>query len=125
MTADGYFRTGDIAVMGEDGYLRTVDRKKDVILVSGFNVYPNEIEALVAKIPGVMECACVGVADPQSGEAVRLFVVRSDESLDGEQIRDYCRSHLAAYKVPKSVEFLGALPKSVVGKILRRELRAL
>lgn len=90
MTADGYFRTDDIAVMGEDEYLRILDRKKDVILVFGFNVYPNEIEALVTKIPGVMECACVGVADPQSGEAVRLFVVRIDESLDGEQIRDYC-----------------------------------
>jgi len=123
MTDDNYFRTGDIATMDEDGYFYIVDRKKDMILVSGFNVYPNEIEALVAQMPGVMESACIGVPDESTGEAVKLFIVRHDDSLTEEQVRDFCRESLTAYKVPKQVEFLSELPKSTVGKILRRKLR--
>jgi long-chain acyl-CoA synthetase len=123
MTADGYFKTGDIGVMDGDGYFRIVDRKKDMILVSGFNVYPNEIEEEVAAMPGVMESACVGVPDAATGEAVKLFVVRSDPAITAEDVRNFCRPRLAAYKVPKQVEFRTELPKSAVGKILRRELR--
>ncbi|MCU0989671.1 MAG: AMP-binding protein [Xanthomonadales bacterium] len=123
MTADGYFKTGDIGVMDADGYFRIVDRKKDMILVSGFNVYPNEIEEEVAGMPGVLESACIGVPDEATGEAVKLFVVRSDPALTAEDVRDFCRPRLAAYKVPKQIEFRAELPKSAVGKILRRELR--
>jgi len=123
MTADGYFKTGDIAVMDEEGYFRIVDRKKDMILVSGFNVFPNEIEEEAAAMPGVIESACVGVPDEASGEAVKLFVVKKDESITAEQVRQFLRPRLAAYKVPRYVEFLDELPKSAVGKILRRELR--
>jgi len=123
MTDDGYFRTGDIAVMDESGYFRIVDRKKDMILVSGFNVFPNEIEALVAGLDGVLECACVGVPDDKSGEAVKLFVVRKDDDLDTATVKAYCRENLTGYKVPRQIEFIDALPKSTVGKILRRELR--
>jgi len=123
-TRDGYFRTGDIAVMDADGYFRIVDRKKDMILVSGFNVYPVEVEEVGTAAPGVFECACIGVPDEKSGEAVKLFVVaRPGEETSVEAIRDYCRQNLAAYKVPKHIEFIDALPKSAVGKILRRELR--
>jgi long-chain acyl-CoA synthetase len=110
-------------VIDEDGDFRIVDRKKDMILVSGFNVYPNEIEEEVAAMPGVMESACVGVPDPATGEAVKLFVVRSDPAITAEDVRNFCRPRLAAYKVPKQVEFRTELPKSAVGKILRRELR--
>jgi long-chain acyl-CoA synthetase len=123
MTEDGFFRTGDVATMDADGYLHIVDRKKDMILVSGFNVYPNEIEAEVAAMEDVVECACVGVPDEKTGEAVKLFVVRKEPSLDEETIRSFSRKTLAAYKVPKHIEFIPELPKSTVGKILRRELR--
>ncbi len=123
MTKDGYFLTGDIAVMDEKGYFRIVDRKKDMILVSGFNVFPNEIEEEVAAMPGVLESACVGVPNEASGEAVKLFVVKTDESISEDDVRSFCRERLVAYKVPKQVVFLDELPKSAVGKILRRELK--
>jgi len=123
MTADGYFRTGDIGVMAPDGYIKIVDRKKDMILVSGFNVYPNEIEEVIAGHPGVMECAVIGVADEKSGEAVKAFVVRKDPNLTAEDIIRFCREQLTAYKVPKHIEFRTDLPKTNVGKILRRQLR--
>jgi long-chain acyl-CoA synthetase len=124
MTADGYFKTGDIGVMDETGAFKIVDRKKDMILVSGFNVFPNEIEDVVSTLSGVAECAVIGVPDEKSGEAVKLFVVRSDPGLSIEQIAEHCRNNLTGYKNPKHIEFLDALPKSTVGKVLRRELRA-
>ena len=120
---DGWFATGDIGVMDERGYIRIVDRKKDMILVSGFNVYPNEIEGIVAMLPGVLECAAIGVPDEKSGEAVKLFVVKKDEALTAEAVIRHCREHLTGYKVPREVEFRTELPKTNVGKILRRELR--
>lgn len=123
MTADGFFKTGDVGVMDARGYTRIVDRKKDMILVSGFNVYPNEIEGVVAAHPGVLECACVGVPDARSGEAVKLFVVRRDPALSAERLMEYCQQRLTAYKKPRHIEFRAELPKSNVGKILRRELR--
>jgi long-chain acyl-CoA synthetase len=123
MTPDGYFKSGDIGVMDERGYTKIVDRKKDMILVSGFNVYPNEIEAVVAMHPGVLECACIGVPDNNSGEAVKLFVVRKDPALTAEQLMDYCKEQFTGYKKPKYIEFREDLPKTNVGKILRRELR--
>lgn len=123
MTADGYFKSGDIGVMDAEGFIKIVDRKKDMILVSGFNVYPNEIEAVVADHPGVLECAAVGVPDAGSGEAVVLYVVRKDPALDEKTLIAYCRKNLTGYKSPKHVEFRDALPKTNVGKILRRELR--
>jgi long-chain acyl-CoA synthetase len=123
-TPDGYFRTGDIGVFDEKGYLKIVDRKKDMIIVSGFNVYPNEVEAVAAACAGVAECACVGRPDDKTGEAVRLFVARAPgASLTEDDLIAHCRRELAAYKVPKDVRFLDALPKSTVGKILRRDLR--
>ncbi|WPH14509.1 long-chain-fatty-acid--CoA ligase [Variovorax paradoxus] len=123
MTPDGYFKSGDIGVVDERGYFKVVDRKKDMILVSGFNVYPNEIEDVVAQIPGVLECAAVGVADDKTGEAVKLVLVKKDESLTEAQVREYCRANLTGYKQPRTVEFRTELPKTPVGKILRRELR--
>jgi long-chain acyl-CoA synthetase len=123
MTADGYFRTGDIGIMTADGFTRIVDRKKDMILVSGFNVYPNEVEDVVASHPGVLECAVIGVADERTGEAVKAFVVRKDPSLTAEDIIKFCGTQLTNYKVPKQIEFRTSLPKTNVGKILRRELR--
>jgi len=120
---EGWFATGDIGVMDERGYIRIVDRKKDMILVSGFNVYPNEIEAVIAMHPGVLECAAVGVPDRKSGEAVKLFVVKRDTELTAEGLLAHCRDHLPGYKCPRDVEFRADLPKSNVGKILRRELR--
>jgi long-chain acyl-CoA synthetase len=123
MTVDGFFKSGDIGVMDERGYTKIVDRKKDMILVSGFNVFPNEVEGVIAMHPGVLECACVGVPDANSGEAVKLFVVRKDPNLTAEQLLDYCRHELTAYKKPKYIEFRSELPKTNVGKILRRELR--
>ncbi len=123
MTADGFFRTGDIGVADERGYFRIVDRKKDMILVSGFNVYPNEVEDVVGQMPGILECAAVGVADAKAGEAVKLVIVRSDPSVTEAQVRAYCETQLTGYKRPKIVEFRTDLPKSPVGKILRRELR--
>ncbi|HEU4843350.1 MAG TPA: long-chain fatty acid--CoA ligase [Burkholderiaceae bacterium] len=123
MTPDGFFKTGDVGIMDERGYTRIVDRKKDMILVSGFNVYPNEIEGVVAAHPGVLEVACIGVPDKNSGEAVKLFVVRKDPSLTADQLQDYCKHELTAYKKPKYIEFRDELPKTNVGKILRRQLR--
>ncbi len=120
---DGWFATGDVGVMDERGFVRIVDRKKDMILVSGFNVYPNEIEGVVAGHPGVLECAAVGVPDKKSGEAVRLYVVRKDPALTADDVVKFCREHLTSYKCPREVEFRAELPKSNVGKILRRELR--
>jgi long-chain acyl-CoA synthetase len=123
MTADGFFRTGDIGVMDADGYTKIVDRKKDMILVSGFNVYPNEIEEVLASHPGVLECAVIGVQDAKSGEAVKAFVVKKDPNLTVEELIKFSATQLTAYKVPKQIEFRTALPKTNVGKILRRELR--
>ena len=120
---DGWFATGDIGVMDEKGFVRIVDRKKDMILVSGFNVYPNEIEGVVVMHEGVLECAAVGVPDEKSGEAVKLFVVRKDPALTAEAVLKHCREHMTGYKVPREVEFRTELPKTNVGKILRRELR--
>ncbi len=123
MTRDGYFRSGDIGVMDERGFVTIVDRKKDMVLVSGFNVYPSEVEAVVAMHPGVLECAVVGVPDTTTGEAVKLYVVRRDPSLSADDLMDYCHGQLTGYKRPKLIEFRAELPKSNVGKILRRELR--
>ncbi|MGK5007359.1 long-chain-fatty-acid--CoA ligase [Janthinobacterium sp. LB2P70] len=123
MTADGFFKTGDVGVMDERGYVKIVDRKKDMIIVSGFNVYPNEVEDVVASCPGVLECACIGVPDANAGEAVKVFVVRKDPNLTVEQIREHCKHELTAYKKPKYIEFRDELPKTNVGKILRRQLR--
>jgi long-chain acyl-CoA synthetase len=123
MTSDGYFRTGDIGVMDENGYTKIVDRKKDMILVSGFNVYPNEIEEVLASHPGVLECAVIGVPDTRSGEAVKAFVVKKDPNVTAEDIIKFSATQLTGYKVPKQIEFRTDLPKTNVGKILRRELR--
>ncbi len=123
MTADGFFRTGDIGTVDERGYFKVVDRKKDMILVSGFNVYPNEVEDVVSQMDGVLECAAVGVPDAKAGEAVKLILVRSDPALTEAQVRAYCEANLTGYKRPKIVEFRTDLPKTPVGKILRRELR--
>ena len=122
-TADGFMRTGDIAVMQEDGYSRIVDRKKDMILVSGFNVFPNELENVISLCPGVVECAAVGVPDEKQGEAIKVFVVRKDAALTEEAVLQYCNGQLTGYKRPKHIEFRDSLPKTNVGKILRRELR--
>jgi len=125
-TADGYFRTGDVGVFDENGFLKIVDRKKDMIIVSGFNVYPNEIEAVATACPGVAECACVGVPDEKTGEAVKLIVVKAPgAALTADELSAFCRKELVAYKVPRIIRFADALPKSAVGKILRRELRDL
>jgi len=123
MTHDGFLRTGDVGYVDERGYVRIVDRKKDMILVSGFNVYPNEIEDVVALHPGVLEVAAVGVPDERSGEVVKIVVVRKDPALSAEALIDHCRQHLTGYKVPRRIEFRTELPKSNVGKILRRLLR--
>ncbi len=124
MTADGFFKTGDVAYMSEDGYFHIVDRKKDMILVSGFNVFPNEIEAVAAELEEIAECACIGVPDERTGEAVKLFVVKKPGTdISAEAISEYCRKNLTGYKVPKHIVFTDEIPKSAVGKILRRELR--
>ena len=123
MTSDGYLRTGDIGIMTPDGYTKIVDRKKDMILVSGFNVYPNEVEEVIASHPGVLECAVIGVPDEKSTEAVKAFVVRKDPSLTEQDLIAFARTELAHYKVPRHIEFRNELPKTNVGKILRRELR--
>lgn len=122
-TSDGWFRTGDIATMDDTGHFRIVDRKKDMILVSGFNVYPNEIEAAVALMPDILECACVGVVDSRSGEAPHLFVVPKIPNLTPAQIEAHCREHLTGYKIPRYITIVDSLPKSTVGKILRKDLR--
>ncbi|MBQ0959269.1 long-chain-fatty-acid--CoA ligase [Ideonella sp. 4Y11] len=124
MTDDGFFKSGDVGIMDERGYVRIVDRKKDMVLVSGFNVYPTEIEQVVNLHPGVLECAAVGVPDAKSGEAVKLFVVRKDATLDEDDVARYCNENFTAYKRPKYIEFRDELPKSNVGKVLRRELRS-
>lgn len=123
MTSDGYFKSGDVGVMDERGYVKIVDRKKDMILVSGFNVYPTEIEQVVNLHPGVLECAAVGMPDDRTGESVRLFVVKRDATLSEDDLVAYCKDNFTAYKRPKSIDFREDLPKSNVGKILRRELR--
>ena len=123
MTPDGFFKTGDVGVMDENGFFKIVDRKKDMILVSGFNVFPTELEDVVAQMPGVMECACVGVIDAKSGEAVKLVIVKKDPALTDADVRAYCKENLTGYKQPKVIEFRTELPKTPVGKILRRELR--
>jgi len=123
MTPDGFFMSGDIGTMDERGFVKIVDRKKDMILVSGFNVYPNEVEAVVAMNPRVLECAAIGVPDAKSGEAVKLFIVKKDDSLTAADVLQHCRTHLTGYKMPREVEFRKDLPKTNVGKILRRELR--
>ena len=123
MTADGYFRTGDIGTVDERGYFKIVDRKKDMILVSGFNVYPNEIEDVLTQMPGIRECAAIGIADAKAGEAVKLVIVRSDPAVTEAQVRKFCEAQLTGYKRPKAIEFRDDLPKTNVGKILRRELR--
>ncbi|HEU4775408.1 MAG TPA: long-chain fatty acid--CoA ligase [Telluria sp.] len=123
MTADGFFKSGDVGIMDANGYVKIVDRKKDMILVSGFNVYPNELEGVIALHPGVLECAVIGVPDEHSGEAVKVFVVRKDPNLTTEQLMDYCKQQFTGYKKPKYIEFRTELPKTNVGKILRRVLR--
>ncbi len=123
MTPDGFFKSGDIGIMDPRGFIKIVDRKKDMILVSGFNVYPNEVEAVAFEHPGVLECAAVGVPDPKSGEAVMLFIVRKDPELKSEDVMTFCKTQLAGYKMPRVIEFRDSLPKTNVGKILRRELR--
>ena len=123
MTPDGFFKSGDIGIMDERGYIRIVDRKKDMIIVSGFNVYPNEVEAVIASHPGVVECAAVGVPDERAGEAVKVFVVRKDPALTEAALAEFCKQNLTGYKKPKYIVFRDELPKSNVGKILRRELR--
>ena len=123
MTADGYFKSGDVGVMDERGYFKIVDRKKDMILVSGFNVYPTELEDVVSQMEGIMECACVGVPDDKTGEAVKLVIVRKDPNVTEQQVRAFCKENLTGYKQPKVVEFRTELPKTPVGKILRREVR--
>jgi long-chain acyl-CoA synthetase len=123
MTPDGFFKTGDIGMVDESGYFKIVDRKKDMILVSGFNVFPTELEDVVSQMPGVLECACVGVPDPKSGEAVKLVITKKDPGLTEAAVRAYCKENLTGYKQPKVVEFRAELPKTPVGKILRRELR--
>ncbi|HRA15236.1 MAG TPA: AMP-binding protein, partial [Giesbergeria sp.] len=122
-TQDGFMRTGDIGIMDAEGYTRIIDRKKDMILVSGFNVFPNEIENVISTCPGVLECAAVGIADEKQGEAVKVFVVRSDPALTEDDVVRYCHDNLTGYKRPKYIEFRDDLPKTNVGKILRRELR--
>jgi long-chain acyl-CoA synthetase len=123
MTEDHFFRSGDIGVVDERGYFKIVDRKKDMILVSGFNVYPNEVEDVITMMPGVLECAAVGVPDAKAGEAVKVVIVKKDQALTEAAVRAFCEANLTGYKRPKIVEFRADLPKSPVGKILRRELR--
>jgi len=123
INAEGWFLTGDVAVIQPDGYLKIVDRKKDMIVVSGFNVYPNELEDVVSKHPGVLECAAVGLPDSKNGEVIKMFVVRKDLAMTEAELKDFCRTQLTGYKVPRHIEFRDDLPKTNVGKVLRRELR--
>jgi len=123
MLPGGWFRSGDIGRMDEGGFIYIEDRKKDMILVSGFNVYPNEIEGVVVEMDGVLEAAAIGIPNERSGETVKLYVVKNDESVTADDIMRYCRENLTGYKVPKEIEFRDDLPKTNVGKILRRELR--
>jgi long-chain acyl-CoA synthetase len=123
ITPDGYFKSGDIGIQDARGFFKIVDRKKDMILVSGFKVYPNDVEEVVSMCPGVLECAAVGQPDEKTGEAVKLVIVKKDPSLTEQTVRDHCRANMTGYKQPKVIEFKTELPKTVVGKILRRELR--
>ena len=123
MTADGFFRTGDVGMVDERGYFRIVDRKKDMILVSGFNVYPNEVEDVITQMPGVLEAAAVGVPDEKAGEAVKVVLVKKDPAVTEADVRAWCEANLTGYKRPKLIEFRTELPKTPVGKVLRRELR--
>ena len=123
-TKDGYLKTGDVGTIDEKGYVKLFDRKKDMLIVSGFNVYPNEIEGVVEMHPKVRECSVVGVEDEQQGQSVKLFVVTDDKSLTKKELIEFCKKNLAAYKCPRHVEFIDELPKSTVGKILRHELRS-
>ena len=123
MDSEGWFRTGDVAKLRPDGFLQIVDRKKDMIVVSGFNVYPNELEDVLYQHDDVLECAAVGVPDDSSGEVIKMFVVSKSGTLPADEVREFCRRSLTAYKVPRLVEFRDELPKTNVGKILRRELR--
>jgi acyl-CoA synthetase (AMP-forming)/AMP-acid ligase II len=123
-TADGFMRTGDVGIMDERGYTKIVDRLKDMIIVSGFNVFPNELENTVSLCPGVLECAVIGVPDEKAGEAIKLFIIKKDANLSEEDVKAYCRQNLTGYKMPKYIVFRDELPKTNVGKILRRELRA-
>ena len=122
-TSDGFMRTGDIGIMDDEGYTKIIDRKKDMIIVSGFNVFPNELENVISMCPGVVECAAIGIADDKQGESIKVFVVRNDATLTEDDVNDYCKQHLTGYKRPKYIEFRDDLPKTNVGKILRRELR--
>ncbi|NCN98248.1 MAG: AMP-binding protein, partial [Rhodoferax sp.] len=123
-TPDGFMRTGDIGIMDARGFTTIVDRKKDMILVSGFNVFPNELENVISLCPGVVECAAVGVPDEKQGEAIKVFVIKDDPTLTEEEVARFCTENLTGYKRPKYIEFRDELPKSNVGKILRRELRS-
>jgi acyl-CoA synthetase (AMP-forming)/AMP-acid ligase II len=123
-TDDGYMRTGDVGIMDERGYTKIVDRKKDMIIVSGFNVFPNELENVISLCPGVVECAAIGIPDAKQGEAIKVFVVKNDPTMTEEQVMNFCRQNLTGYKIPKYIEFRDDLPKTNVGKILRRELRS-
>lgn len=122
-TPDGFMRTGDIGIMDPQGYTRIIDRKKDMILVSGFNVFPNELEQVISLCPGVVECAAIGVPDEKQGEAIKVFIIKNDPALTEDEVANYCHQNLTGYKRPKYIEFRDELPKSNVGKILRRELR--
>ncbi|WP_353511608.1 hypothetical protein [Psychrobacter sp. JCM 18903] len=124
-TADGYLKTGDIASMNEQGAIKIYDRKKDMIIVSGFNVYPNEVENIIEEHPKVAECSVVGIDDKLQGQSVKAYVVKSDDSLNEDDIKALCQANLAAYKCPRHIEFIDELPKSTVGKILRHKLRKL
>ena len=123
LSSDGWLHTGDIATVNQQGFVKIVDRKKDMIAVSGFKVYPNEIEDVIAAMPGVREVAVIGALDPAAGEMVKAYIVKSDQSITAEGVREYCHKHLTGYKVPKEIEFRDSLPKNNVGKILRRALR--
>jgi long-chain acyl-CoA synthetase len=125
MPGDGWLRTGDVAVINEQGYVKLVDRLKDMVLVSGFNVYPNEVEDVLAANPKILEAGVIGVPDEHSGEIVKAFIVKKDDSLTVDEVKTYCREELSAYKCPKNIVFVASLPKSNVGKILRKELRNL
>ena len=123
-TADGFMRTGDIGFMNSEGYTKIIDRKKDMIIVSGFNVFPNELENVVSLCPGVVECAAIGIPDDKTGEAIKIFVVKENPTLTEEELSRFCHDNLTGYKRPKYIEFRDELPKSNVGKILRRELKS-
>ena len=123
MTADGFFKSGDIGIIGSDGYIKIVDRKKDMIVVAGFKVFPNDVEDTLSLHPGVLECAVIGIPHRKLGEVVKAFIVKGVDDLTADQIVRYCRTHLASYKQPRRIEFVDSLPKTNVGKISRKDLR--